>query len=63
MQFHHPGMPGRPDLGRLWFFTAIVYSGEITNAEKLTFYEELLAQPRPFDENSPVYGSVIYVEL
>jgi hypothetical protein len=60
---HHPGPAGRPDLARLWFFATIVYSGEITNTERLTFYEEERAEPRLFDENSPAYGSVIYVEL
>ncbi len=53
---------GRPDLARLWFFATIVYSREITHAERLTYYESR-KQPLPFDENSPAYGSVIFVEL
>jgi len=61
-QFLHPGTAGRPDLARLWFFATIVYSGEITQAERLTYYEAR-KQPLPFDENSPAYGSVIFVEL
>jgi hypothetical protein len=47
---------------RLWFFATIVYSGEITDVQRLVFHDTR-EQQLPFDGDTSAYSTVIYIEL
>ncbi len=47
---------------RLWFFATIVYLGEITDVQRLAYYDTR-EQQLPFDGDAPAYGTVSYIEL